>query len=224
MSPSSTMAAPLHERLPRRQGASGARTCYAAAMAEGDRARWDARWHERRVDDGAAPSSFLVALEDVLPRGDAVPAPRALDVAGGAGRNAIWLARRGLAVTLVDVSPVALERARAAAARAGVSLDLVAADLEREALPPGPFDVVVSVDFLWRPLFAALPAVLTPGGILVVVHPTRRNLERHAHPTARFLLAEGELRTLVARDFVLLRYDEDWFDDRHEARLAARRR
>lgn len=186
--------------------------------------RWDARYRDRRPEKEASPSPFLPALDDLLPRGERAPAPRALDVAGGAGRNAVWLARRGLAVTVVDVSPVALDLARAAAMRAGVTLHLLTADLEREPLPAGPFDLVVSIDFLWRPLFVAVSAILACGGLLVVVQATRRNLERHPHPRARFLLDEGELPSLLAPDLAVLRHEEDWFDDRHEARLVARKR
>jgi SAM-dependent methyltransferase len=183
-------------------------------MAEGDRARWDARWSG--VEPGA-PSPFLVALDDVLPR-----AGRALDVAGGTGRNALWLARRGLDVTVADVSPAGLAQARAAAARAGVALRLVEVDLEQSPLPAGPFAVVVSIDFLSRALFAEFPRVLAPGGVLVYVQATRRNLERHPHPGARFLLDDGELPSLLT-GLDVVRYEEDWFGDRHEARLVARR-
>lgn len=185
-------------------------------MADDDRARWDARWRSAPVER-SAPARFLGGLDDILPRAGA-----ALDVAGGAGRNALWLARRGLAVTLVDVSPVALERARVAAAAEGVSLDVVALDLDQSPLPDGPFALVVSIDFLCRPLFDAFPTRLAPGGVLVYAQATTRNLERHVHPSARFLLGEGELPRLV-RGLDVVRYEEGWFDDRHEARLAARK-
>jgi len=184
-------------------------------MAEDDRARWDARWAEHGAF--AAPSSFLLSLDDLLPR-----TGTALDVAGGAGRNAVWLARRGLAVTVVDVSPVALRRAAETAAAVEVSLNLVEADLDEALLPAGRFDLVVSIDFLSRPLLARFADVLSPGGILVYLQATRRNLERNAHPSARFLLVEGELPPLV-RGLDILRYAEDWFEGRHEARLVARK-
>jgi len=189
----------------------------------GDQERWDARYRSRTHQD-ARPSPLPVSLQDVLPRRAGAPAraPPALDVAGGAGRNAVWLARRGLEVTLADVSPVALGLARSAADAAGVTLRLVEVDLESSSLPPGPFDLIVSIDFLCRPLLAAFPAVLRPGGLLVYAQATRRNLERHAHPSARFLLAEGELRTLVA-GLEVWRDEEGWFDGRREARLLTRK-
>jgi SAM-dependent methyltransferase len=189
-------------------------------MSAEDRDRWDLRYRTRGPES-TAPSDFLTSLDDVLPRRG-----RALDVAGGAGRNAVWLARRGLEVTVADVSGQGLALARAAAAEAGVTLDLVLADLEVDPLPPGPFDVVVSFNFLRRPLFAAFPRVMSPGGLLVYRQPTRSNLIRHSRPPAAFLLDDGELPRLV-QGLEVLRYEEGWFPGdaegpRHEARLLGR--
>jgi SAM-dependent methyltransferase len=187
-------------------------------MAEADRRRWDARYRER--EPGLRqPSRSLVALADLMPQGG-----RALDVAGGTGRHALWLARRGLDVTLADLSGVALELARREAARAGLPLRTLAIDVEAEPLPPGPWDLVLCVDFLWRPLFEAIPAALAPSGLLVVVHPTRSNLQRHARPDPRHLLEDGELPGLD-RGLEIVRYEEGWTEQgRHEARLVARSR
>jgi tellurite methyltransferase len=187
-----------------------------------DRERWNDRWRTAAESrDLSTPSSFLVSLGSLLPTASEDYTPRALDVAGGPGRNALWLATRGVDVTLADVSPVALELARDAAAMAGVSLKLVEADLETGSLPPGPFDLVVAIDYLHRPLFSAFPKVLARGGLLVYAQATRKNLERNAHPSARFLLDDGELSRLVPA-LAIIRYEEGWFGDRHEARLVAR--
>jgi SAM-dependent methyltransferase len=185
-------------------------------MAEADRRRWDARYREH--EPGLRqPSGSLVALADLMPQDG-----RALDVAGGTGRHAQWLARRGLDVTLADISRVALELARREAARDGLPLRTLAIDLEAEPLPPGHLSVILCVDFLWRPLFEAIPAALAPGGLLVVVHPTRTNLQRHARPGPRHLLEDGELPGLV-RGLEIVRYEEGWTEQgRHEARLVAR--
>lgn len=191
-------------------------------MSGDDRQKWDARYRTRGPDS-AAPSAFLVSLADQLPiRG------RALDVAGGAGRNALWLARRGLAVTLVDVSEAGLDLARAAAGKTGVAVQLVAADLDAEPLPAGPFDVVVCVDYLRRELFPVFAAALAPRGLLVFQQATRANLQRHAHPSARFLLDDGELPALLrGLALEIVRHEEGWAGpagaERHEARLLARK-
>jgi len=192
-------------------------------MAEADRTRWNVRYRDFAPADLAPPSPFLISLADRLPQPGANGGrPRVLDVAGGAGANAIWLASRGLEVTLADISPAALELARRAAAAAGATLRLLEIDLEEAPFPAGPFALIVSIDFLWRPLFATFPAALAPGGLLVFSQPTRRNLERHPHPGARFLLEEGELPHLV-RGLEIVLCEEGWFSGRHEARLLARK-
>ena len=187
-------------------------------MSERDREKWDRKYAER----GRAsrePSAFLLSLDAVLPRSG-----RALDVGGGSGRHAIWLARRGLDVTIADVSDVGLELAGQDAEAAGVTLSLVQTDLETEPLPAGPWDLIVDFHFLLRPLFPAFARELSPGGTLVFCHQTRRNLERHEKPPAAFLLDDGELPSLIA-GLDIVSYDERWHDEgRHEARLVARRR
>jgi len=185
-------------------------------VTEGDRDRWNARYAEKA--DRTPPLPFLEELDDLLPRRG-----RALDVAGGAGRNALWLARRGLEVTLADVSDVALGQAAATARAEGLRLSTVQVDLETSPLPAGPWNLVLCTYFLHRPLFATFPAVLAPGGLLVIAHATRRNLERHLRPGPDHLLEDGELPGLV-RGLDTLRFQEGWAESgRHEARLVARR-
>jgi tellurite methyltransferase len=184
-------------------------------MSETEKDRWDARYREGA--GATEPSSFLTMLDGLLPRSG-----RALDVAGGRGRHAIWLARRGLDVTLADVSEVGLGLARAAAERAGVTLETVAVDLEREPAPAGPWDLVICFHYLHRPLIRRIPGMLAPEGLFVFCQPTRKNLERHPSPGAHYLLAEGELPGLL-EGLELLRYEEGWLEEgRHEARALAR--
>lgn len=186
-------------------------------MSDAERTKWDARYREQGAPS-REPSPFVTSLDALLPR-----AGRALDVAGGAGRHAIWLARRGLDVTLADISPVGLGLADEEARRAGVPLTTIALDLERDAPPPGPWDVVLSFHYLNRPLFARYERLLAPGGLLVIVHPTRSNLLRHPRPGPDFLLDDGELPRLVT-GLEIVRYEEGWLEEgRHEARLVARR-
>lgn len=180
-----------------------------------DRRRWNERYSDAEVGQ---PSAFLVGLDHLLPR-----AGRALDVAGGSGRHALWLAARGLNVTLVDVSDVGLELAATEARRRGLAVEMVERDLEAQGLPPGSWDVMVCFHYLHRPLFGSFPAALAPGGLLVCEIATVRNLERHDRPPRPYLLEEGELQRMAA-DLDIVGYREGWVDDdRHCARLVARR-
>jgi SAM-dependent methyltransferase len=186
-------------------------------MSQEDRIRWDAKYREG-PSHPRGPSPFLVSVADSLP-----PGGRALDVAGGAGADAVWLAGRGWDVTVADISPVGLSAAMDHAANAGVVLGTLEIDIEQDAFPPGPWDLIVCIRFLWRPLFATIPGELAPGGALVVVHPTRSNLSRHDRPGPRHLLEDGELPGLVS-GLEILEYQEGWTEEgRHEARLVARR-
>lgn len=194
------------------------------------RVRWNAR-HAARIADPTTswePSTFLTAWADLLPA-----AGRALDVAGGPGRDALWLAGRGLEVTLVDVSDTACAEATRRAVDVGVSLDVERCELGTDPLPVGPFAVVLVHHWLDRGVWRTLPGHLAVGGVLLVCQPTVTNLERHDRPPRRFLLDDGEVDRLTAdlaspRDgarFEVVEASEGWTDeDRHEARVVVRRR
>jgi SAM-dependent methyltransferase len=140
------------------------------------RQEWDERWADPGRPPGAEPNLFLVAEAGELPPG------RALDLACGAGRNAVWLAERGWRVTAVEWSPVALGAARELAARRGVSVEWIEADALEWAAPGGAFDLV-AVLYLQLPsgerrrALAAAAAAVAPGGTLLVVAHDLANLE-----------------------------------------------
>src|SRR5688572_12311802 len=160
-------------------------------MSEFDRTKWNAKYADPNFAP-REPSSVLMSLAEFLPESG-----KTLEVAGGAGRNAIWLAQQGLDVTIADVSSVGLAQAAARAAEAGVNLTTLCIDLQDNPFPAGPWDLIVSCRYLHRPLFAVYPRVLAPGGILIVIQPTKTNLQRHEKPPPDFLLEDGELPRLI---------------------------
>jgi ubiquinone/menaquinone biosynthesis C-methylase UbiE len=141
-----------------------------------DARAWDERYAASDLVWGVEPNRWVAAELAGLPPG------RALDVACGEGRNALWLARRGWTVTGADFSAVALERAARLAADAGVEerATWVRTNVV-ERLPPGPFDAVV-VAYLQLPAeqrratLAACAAALDHGGVLLVVAHDSTNL------------------------------------------------
>lgn len=175
-------------------------------------------WNHRFQQEGwhTEPSTFLVSLEAVLPRNG-----KALDVAGGPGRNALWLAERGIEVTLLDISNIALNMARQTAEDRGLALDLIEADLAEDPIPTGPWDVIICFNYLHRPLLPTLGSVLARDGLLVLELATRTNLERHKRPPPEFLLERAEIITLLP-GLELLEYHERWWDDRHVAQVVAK--
>jgi hypothetical protein len=151
---------------------------------EGDRERWNAKWRERNADLDME-SALLSDHAQLFPRRG-----KALDLAGGAGRNSMWLLRRGMHVTLVDVSDVALDKAEARAKAAGVGERLKAyhLDLEVPELPFAPgFDVVLLMNYLDRERRDEFARLLVGDGILVASHPT----------TGRFAVELSELELWV---------------------------
>ncbi|WP_025769277.1 methyltransferase domain-containing protein [Thioalkalivibrio sp. HK1] len=96
-------------------------------MSDADKERWNARYASGEYIARTHPSDLLASWIDRLPRG------RALDVACGAGRNAIFLASKGYRVEAMDISSVALERASKRAQAEGLEVRWIEADLERIA-------------------------------------------------------------------------------------------
>jgi len=138
----------------------------AAAQA----AEWDARYRER---EGAMwsgrPNGRLVAeVADLVPG-------EALDVGCGEGADTIWLARRGWTVTSIDISDVAIGRARDAAQRAGVAVEWICGDALGVLFPARSFDLV-SMQYPALPKAAGEAAVralldaVRSGGLLLAVY------------------------------------------------------
>ena len=139
-----------------------------------EREDWDERYAGQELLWRAEPNRFLVSETADLQPG------RALDLACGEGRNAIWLAERGWHATGVDFSAAGLAKARRRAAERGVDVEWVEADV-REWRPPGPYDLVivfyVQLPAAERREVTALAArAVGPGGHLLVVAHDSANL------------------------------------------------
>ena len=128
---------------------------------------------------------------------------RALDVACGVGQNAIWLAQRGFTVDAVDISPVAIERARRAAAQAGAAVNFIHADLDTWSPSAGTYELVIGFRFLNRKLLLRLQAALRPGGWLLYQTFNLRRLTPDSDFPPEHLLDIGELaRTFAGWDII----------------------
>lgn len=136
---------------------------------------WNARYRSADLVWSADANAFLVEEAAGLPPGTA------LDLGCGEGRNAIWLATNGWTVTAADFSSVAVDKARSIAAERGVTVDWHVADVVKWR-PRGTFDLVV-VLYVQLPeperaaMLATATTVLAPGGTLLVVAHSLRNLE-----------------------------------------------
>lgn len=167
-----------------------------------------------------AASAWLVAHDHLLPR-----AGDALDVACGRGRNALWLAARGLKTLAVDLDADAVRAVNEQAERRDLPLRAERVDIEDGRIPfePAAYDVIVVVHYLHRPLFPALLDALRPGGLLVYETFTRAQAARGKPTNPAFLLEPGELLDLV-RPLDVLAHREGNYDGRMIASVIGRRR
>jgi SAM-dependent methyltransferase len=173
-------------------------------VSAAERDKWDARYRDGAYEDRTHPTALLAEWLPRLERG------RALDVACGAGRNALYLAAHGFAVTALDISAVALERARSAAAKRGLAVDWQCVDLDEDfgsTLPAGGFDLIVWVRYVHRTLLPHLVARLNGGGTLLCEQHLQTET-RVAGPTSSgFRLAPGELARAAQGLTVLHSYE-----------------
>ncbi|MFC6717553.1 class I SAM-dependent methyltransferase [Natrialbaceae archaeon GCM10025810] len=134
-----------------------------------DRTRWNEKYDDPEFQLPEEPIPELKRLIDELPDG------RALDVATGTGRNALFLAERGYDVDAVDVSDEALERARERAADRGVegNVTWIRADFDAFDLEPESYDVIAVSFFAALDRLPDLKEALAPDGVLVYEHHLR---------------------------------------------------
>lgn len=151
---------------------------------------WDRRFAEQRWPSD--PDRFLVELASALPAG------RVLDLGSGPGRNSLWLAAKGWAVTAVDASSVALAQALERGAELGVDVDVVHADVT--GWHPGEQRYDLALVAYLHPgadglatVLANAAAALVPGGHLFVIGHDLANLGRHGPPDPARLLTPERL-------------------------------
>ena len=136
---------------------------------------WNRRYADTELMWGAGPNRFVA--EEL---GELAPG-RALDLAAGEGRNAIWLAGRGWTVDAVDFSDVANDRGRRLAGERGAEVAWHVADVLTYEPAAGTYDLVLlcylqlPMDELRQVLAHAARAV-APGGMLLVIGHDKRNL------------------------------------------------
>jgi SAM-dependent methyltransferase len=167
---------------------------------------------------GTEPNRFLARRANLFQNGRT-----ALSVAEGEGRNSVWLAEQGLDVTAVEISPVAIEKARRLAAGRNVEVGFVLADMLAADWPPAElhnaFDWVVGVFIQFvgaagrQRQFAAMKEVTRPGGRILLHGYTPRQLDfRTGGPSAiENLYTEKLLRAAFGAWEIeeLVEYDDD---------------
>lgn len=159
------------------------------------RTPWDDRYDTEDYRYGTAPNDFLVEAVAGLPRG------RALTLAEGEGRNAVFLAEQGYDVLGVDSSAVGLEKAQRLALERGVVIRTETRDLAGLTIEPESYSLVVSIFChvpppVRRELHRKVITALQPGGALVLEAFTPRQLELRTGgpPVAELMMTLAGLR------------------------------
>jgi SAM-dependent methyltransferase len=180
---------------------------------------WSARYRDAGDDYlfGTAPNKFLASQAERFSAGMSV-----LAVADGEGRNSVWLAEQGCAVTATEISPVALEKAAKLARGRHVAVDFMQADILAWAWPTAAFDAVVGIFIQFvgpaeraRQL-AGMKQAVKPGGFLFLQGYTPKQLEYGTGgPSAvENLYTEALLREIFSDwEMVLLHEHEDLIDE-----------
>jgi SAM-dependent methyltransferase len=174
---------------------------------------WEGRYREGQTPwDTGQPSSELqrvVAAEKIAPCG-------ALELGCGTGTNAVWLAQQGFDVTGLDLSPLAIERARQRAADAGVRVEFLAANLLQSVPVQGPFrfffdrgcyHAVRRIDA--RPYFENVERLTEPGALGLVLAGNAREPGQPGPP----VVTEEEIRAEWGRGFEVVALREFRFDE-----------
>jgi SAM-dependent methyltransferase len=178
-------------------------------------AQWDARYRSEPDLWTKEPNAPLAQFVRGLEPG------RALDIGAGDGRNAIWLAAQGWAVTAIDLSTVALERAAERAAARGTEIQCVVADWREHDFGDSAFDLVV-VSFMHpdpterEALFTRVGRALVPGGHVFAVGVVLADHGRRGPPDAERLYSTERVRHALG-GFDVLRCEEHTYEQDHSS-------
>ena len=138
---------------------------------EQDKMFWDRKYETEAYIFGKEPVGFLREHIDLLPQG------KALDIAMGEGRNAVFLAKNGFDVDGCDISEIAVKKALDLAKESNVKIHAFVADLETYKLPKNTYDVIACFYYLQRDLVPQMKEALKPGGMIIYETYTIENLE-----------------------------------------------
>jgi SAM-dependent methyltransferase len=173
-----------------------------------DQKKWDKRYGKKEFALGKAPNPFLKKYIHLLPKG------KALDIATGEGRNAIFLAENGFDVDAVDISEKGLRKARKLARGKGVKINTFLIDLDQYQIEKERYDLIANFYFLKRRLVQKMKRGLKKGGkvIFETYLLEHRTLGTGGPKQAKYFLKPKELLRLF-KDFRILFYREGIFKE-----------
>jgi tellurite methyltransferase len=171
-----------------------------------DQKRWDKRFGRKEFAFGKEPNPFLKKHIRLLPRG------KALDMAAGEGRNAVFLAQNGFEVNAMDISGKGLKKAQKLAQGRGVKINTFLVDLDQYQIEKERYDLIANFYFLKRRLIPRIRKGLKKGGkvIFETYLLEHRKLGTGGPKQAKYFLKPNELLRLF-KNFRILFYREGIF-------------
>lgn len=157
------------------------------SMSDDERQRWNDRYATGEYRARTWPTAHL---ERWVPQ---VRTGRALVIACGPGRNALYLAEQGFDVVGVDISEVAIRQARASAADRRLAAEFFVADLDEFVPEPGSFDLITVIRYRNRDLWPRLVEALAPDGWILAEHHMKTTAEVGGPSSPDFRLDPEEL-------------------------------
>mgnify|MGYP001232976462 CR=1 FL=1 len=170
-------------------------------MTQKDREKWDSKYGSSEHITGTQPSKWLTENTELL-----LGHGKALDLAMGEGRNAVYLASLGFETLGVDISSVGTEKARKLAYTKNVNISIEIADLDHYEPEKNYFDLIVCFNFLDRGFFRRIQDALKAGGLLFYETFNSDHL-KYSEFKKEWVLKRGELLTEFS-NFQTLRYRE----------------
>jgi tellurite methyltransferase len=173
-------------------------------MIKDQKSKWDQRYSRRSFIYGKTPAKFLAENYNYIPYGSTI-----LDMGMGEGRNAVFLAQKGYKVTGIDISSVAVKKARLLAKEFGVKIQTVVASMEKYKISPNSFDAIICFYYVDRKLVSKMMSWLKPGGILIYEAHTmaQRSVPEYKNEPVEHFLKEQELLKLF-KNMRVLKYEE----------------
>jgi 2-polyprenyl-3-methyl-5-hydroxy-6-metoxy-1,4-benzoquinol methylase len=166
-----------------------------------DQQGWEQHYLDKEQEDLQPPDTLLTDNRTLLTGGTA------LDIAMGSGRNALFLAECGYAVTCIDRAESAVKLAEQTAKKRGLNLNAVQADMLDVDLGIEQFDLIANFYFLERDLIPRIKQALKPDGLVFFETFTSWGISRDDPRYRKFLIDPNELLTMFS-DFFIMFYHE----------------
>ncbi len=184
-------------------------------MSQQDRSKWNKRYAE----DSYGKANPITLLEDWI---EEIPTGKALDVACGAGRNAIFMAQAGFQVDAIDISTEGLNKARLSASSQGFDINWIEHDFDQDYDFETDYKLIIVLCYVNLPLISRLCECLAPGGYLLCEEHLVTEREVTGPTSSSYRVASGQLRDAVSGLSILMYQESLETNDEGEQVASAR--